>query len=72
MSNEEMKLRLECLKLSYEINFKIGNIKGSYETQKEISKDLHDVFSLADMHLEYIIHGRMPLDLEWDIENDTI
>lgn len=72
MSNEEMKLRLECLKLSYEVNFKIGNLKGSYETPQEINKDLHDVFSLSDMNLEYIIYGRMPLDLEGDIESDSI
>lgn len=72
MSNEEMKLRLECLKLSYEVNFKIGNLKSSYETPQEINKDLHDVFSLSDMNLEYIIYGRMPLDLEGDIESDSI
>ncbi len=60
MSNEEMKLRLECL-------------KRSYEKQHEISKDLHDVFSLADMHIQYVIYGNIPLDdEEGDIENDLI
>jgi len=93
MSNEEMKLRLECLKLSYEVNFKIGNLKSSYLSKddfipneiipqhkldeamekikilntRDINKDLHDVFTLSDMHLEYIIYGRIPLDLEGDI-----
>lgn len=99
MSNEEMKIRLECLKLSYEVNFKIGNLKDSYLSKddmtpneiihfdkideamekikiyntRDINKDLRDVFSLADMHLQYVIYGKIPLDdEEGENESDSI
>lgn len=65
MLNDEMvKYRLECLKLSYDINFKIGNIKSSYEKQDDVHNDLMDVFSLADMNFEYILHGNNPIEEE--------
>lgn len=64
-NNEEfIKYRLESLKLSYDINFKIGNLKSSYKTEEEVNKDLQDVFSLADINLQYIIYGTHPSEGE--------
>lgn len=59
-SDECVKYRLECLKMSYEFNIKIGNIKSEYTNENEIFADLIDIFSLADMYMEFLIHGKIP------------
>jgi hypothetical protein len=78
MLNDVRNYRLECLKLSLETNSKIGNLKSAshkyygmtgetvttkaYETHEEINEALKDVFTLADMFLEYLKDGENPCD----------
>jgi hypothetical protein len=58
MNNDELtKYRLECLKMAYEFNFKIGNLKMPYIKEEEIIEDLRDIFSVADMNMEFILKG---------------
>ncbi len=63
MSHEykDMEYRLQSLKIAYEVSFKIGNIKDSYDkNDMQIKDDLQDVFTLADMNYQYIINGIHP------------
>lgn len=57
-----IKHRLECFKISYEINSKIGNIKNSYENEQQLWEDLKDVFKLSDMIIEYTLDGEHPYE----------
>jgi hypothetical protein len=57
---EEIKYRLECLKMAYEFNFKVGNIKQEYTEDQTLTKELQDVFLLADMNFDFISEGALP------------
>lgn len=73
VNNEELvKYRLESLKMAYELNFKIGNLKLSYESDQEVKEDLQDVFSLAEINLQYIIEGIHPSDHDIGEEENGI
>lgn len=66
----KLQIKLECLKLSYEINFKIGNIKNSCETPQQAIEDLKEVFTLSDMYFQYLINDEYPEYEEEGIETE--
>lgn len=52
------QLKLEALKLAYEVAFKIGISK------IDLEEDLEDVFKIAEMNFEYLTNedGEQPLE----------
>jgi hypothetical protein len=65
-NDEIMKYRMECLKMAFDFNFKINNIKTCYEDENDLLKDLRDVFYLADMNFNFIANGTMIHELNTD------
>lgn len=62
LTNDEIiKYRLESLKISYEVNHKIGILKDLYEKDNnQIRDNLKDIFDLAEMNYDYIVNGIHP------------
>jgi hypothetical protein len=56
----KLQYKLECLQLSHDINFKMGNLKSSYKDDKEFFDDLKDVFKLSDIYFQYMVDGVYP------------
>lgn len=53
------ELKLEALKLAYEVAFKIRHLASSEEyrsdfSKRDIVKDIGDIFKIADMNFEYL------------------
>lgn len=57
-----IKLRVEALKLAYDIAYKIGNFvtAAEYESDKSkryIEDDIEEVFAISDMNLKYLMNN---------------
>lgn len=61
---DEIKYRLECLKMAYEIGFKVGHLKDKYEPDQKLTKEIHEVFILADVNFNFINEGTLPFSEE--------
>lgn len=62
-SNE---MRLEALKLAYEVAFKVNSfnfpIEFNKKTQEEQQSDYEDVLALADINYQFIVSGKTNID----------
>jgi len=58
VSSDDIKtfIRLEALKLAYDIAYKVNNFSRSYDPgSAKFKRDIEDTFKLADINLSYIL-----------------
>lgn len=54
-----IEVRIEALKLAYDLAYKVGNFSRSYEPGSfQFKRDIEDTFELADMNVDYIMDNR--------------
>jgi hypothetical protein len=61
MENKSLDIRIEALKMAYELAIKIGHFSTAFQYEngtKNIATDLEDVFTIADMNIDYLINKK--------------